>query len=195
MPSGRRVLRIAALVVLAFAVAVAVWLFIRARNDDGNAPPTSQQPAPTGGTTVVRANPRTLATLARLSRHPIYWAGPERNMKLELTQSRAGRIYVRYLPLNVKIGDRRGRYLVVGTYRVADAYSAIQKAARHAGAHRFRLRGGRVGVYNDDSPTNVYFAAPGSHYQVEVYDPNPKRTLALVKSGTVRPIRLTSSGG
>jgi hypothetical protein len=114
-------------------------------------------------------------------------------MKLELTQTASGRIYIRYLPLNVKIGDRRGRFLIVGTYPVPNAYQAIQKAAREPGAHRFTVRRGSLGVYNDSSPTNVYFAARGSNFQIEVYDPNPRRALALVRSGRIRPIRLKAT--
>jgi hypothetical protein len=195
MPRGRRGLRVAATLVLAGVIAVLVWLFVRNRQDDHTAPATTTAPAQTtGASSVVRATPASLATLARLSHRPIYWAGPKRGLKLELTQTPSGRIYVRYLPPHVKIGDRSGRYLIVGTYRVRNAYGAIKAAAREPGAHRFRLRGGVLAVYNDDSPTNVYFATPGSRYQVEVYLPNPKRALALVESGTVRPVKLTTPG-
>lgn len=110
-------------------------------------------------------------------------------MKLELTQTPSKRVYIRYLPLRVPIGDRSGRYLIIGTYRVSNAYRAIKRASREFGAHLIKLRGGMIGVYNDNFPTNVYFAAPHSNFQVEVYDPNPKRALALVRSGRVRPIR------
>jgi hypothetical protein len=191
---GRRALRFGALVVLALAAAVGVWLFVRDRNQGNSNTPTS--PTPTGGrSSVVSASEQALARLSRLTRRPVYWAGPQRKMKLELTQTAGGRVYVRYLPLNVKIGDRRGRYLIVGTYPVVNAYRAIQKAAKESGAHRLRLRGGLLGVYNDSMPTNVYFAARRSNYQIEVYDPNPSRALALVNSGKIRPIRLKSSGG
>jgi hypothetical protein len=191
---GRRALRFGAFVVLALAAAVAVWLYVRDRNQDNSSTPTS--PTSTGArSSVVRASQQALVRLSRVTSRPIYWAGPQRRMKLELTQTASGRVYVRYLPLNVKIGDRRGRYLIVGTYPVANAYRAIQKAAKESGAHRLRLRGGLLGVYNDRTPTNVYFAAPRSNYQVEVYNPSPSRARALVKSGKIRPIRLKSAGG
>jgi hypothetical protein len=196
LPGGRRGLRVAATLILAAVVGVLVWLFVRNRQDDNAAPATTTAATErAGASSVVRATPSRLATLARLSRRPIYWAGPKRGMKLELTQTPGGRIYVRYLPPHVKLGDRSGRYLIVGTYRVRDAYGAIQAAARERGAHRYRLRRRALAVYNDDSPTNVYFAAPGSRYQVEVYFPNPKRALALVESGAIRPVKLTTSGG
>jgi hypothetical protein len=190
---GRRSLRVGAVVAVALAAAFAVWLYVRERDDENTTPtsPTSTVPP----TSVVRAREQTLARISRVTRRPIYWAGPQRNMKLELTQTASGRIFIRYLPLNVKIGDRRGRYLIVGTYPVPNAYQAIQTAARERGAHRLSLRRGFLGVYNDNAPTNVYFAARGSNFQIEVYDPNPRRALALVRSGKIRPIRLKSTRG
>jgi hypothetical protein len=192
---GRRALRIGAVVVLAFAVAVGVWLGIRNRNDGNHPASTSSSTQPAVHSSVGRATAQSLTALSRLQRRPIYWAGPSRRTKLELTQTTNGRIYVRYLPQKVKIGDRRGRYLIIGTYRVPNAYRAIQNAAKEPGAHLIRLRGRTLAVYNESSRTNVYFALPNSNYQVEVYDPNPNRALALVRSGKIRPIRLRSAGG
>jgi hypothetical protein len=193
---ARGTLRVAAVLLVAIAVAIAVWLLVRNGNDDSSATTTtttSAPPAPTARS-IARASRQALVRLSRVRGRPIYWAGPERNMKLELTRTAGGRIYLRYLPLNVKIGDRRGRYLIVGTYPVSNAYRAIQKAAREPGGHRLALRRGVLGVYNDSSPTNVYFATRGSNFQVEVYDPNPRRALALVRSGRILPIRLKSTG-
>jgi hypothetical protein len=116
---------------------------------------------------VARTRPRSLLTLSRLLGQPIYWAGPEPRRKLELTRGPSHRVYIRYLPLRVPIGDRRGTYLIVGTYGVKNAYAAIKKASRESGAHLLRLRGGMIGFYNDTHPTNVYFAVPHSAYQVE----------------------------
>jgi hypothetical protein len=180
----RRRLGIAAIVVVAVAAGVAVWV-VRNRDENGTATPTVTR-APR--TSVTRARPRSLLTLSRLLGQPIYWAGPEPRRKLELTRTPSHRVYIRYLPLRVPIGDRRGSYLIVGTYRVKNAYAAIRKASREPGAHLLRLRGSLIGVYSDNSPANVYFAAPHSGYQVEVYDPSPKRALALVRSGRIRPI-------
>ena len=30
-------------------------------------------------------------------------------------------------------------------------------------------------IYNRSTPTNVYFAYPGSNLQIEVFDPSPSR--------------------
>jgi hypothetical protein len=188
----RRGLRVVAILVVAIGVSVVVWLVVRNRDENGTATPTGPVTrAPRSS--VARTRPQSLRTLSRLLGQPIYWAGPEPRRKLELTRSPSHRVYIRYLPLNVAIGDRRGTYLIVGTYRVKNAYAAIKKASREPSAHLLRLRGGMIGVYNDSSPTNVYFAAPHSAYQVEVYDPSPKRALALVRSGLIRPIGAKSA--
>jgi hypothetical protein len=193
-PRGRQALRVGAVVVVAGAAAIVVWLVVR-NNEDQNAGTTPTSPTTAvAPSSVVRASRQALARLSQLKRRPIYWAGPKQNMKLELTQTAGGRIYLRYLPLNVKLGDRRGRYLIVGTYPVRDAFQAIQKAADEPGGHLLRLRRGVLGVYNNSSPTNVYFAIRGSNFQIEVYDPNPRRALALVRSGNIRPIHLKSTG-
>jgi hypothetical protein len=178
-------------VALALAAGFAVWVFVRSENN-GSSPTTTQTPG--ARTSVRRATAQTLATLSRVAQRPVYWAGPRPRTKLELTQTTDGRVYIRYLPLSVKIGDRRGSYLIIATYRVANAYKATQRAAQESGAHRLRLRGEAIGVYNDASPTNVYFALPKSDYQVEVYHPSPIRARALVVSGKIRPIRLRSGG-
>jgi hypothetical protein len=160
------------------------------RDDHSNSTTSTTVPAQeqAARNTVTRARPRSLTTLSHTLGQPIYWVGPEPRKKLELTQTPSKRVYIRYLPLRVPIGDRSGGYLIIGTYRVDNAYRAIRRASREPGAHLLRLGGGVIGVYNDNFRTNVYFAAPHSNYQVEVFDPNPRRALALVRSGRVRPI-------
>jgi len=109
-------------------------------------------------------------------------------VKYELTQVTDGRIYIRYLPKGVPIGDRRAAYLIVATYPVQDAYKAVRTAAKESGAVTFHTARGGLAVYNQSAATNVYFAYPGSKFQVEVFDPNPGRARQLVRTGAVRPI-------
>jgi hypothetical protein len=130
---------------------------------------------------------QSLRALADASGHPIYWAGPEPDVKYELTRVTDGRIYIRYLPKSVPIGDKH-LYPIVATYPVANAYRAIRTAAKESGAVTFHTKRGGLAVYNQSAPTNVYLAYPGSKYQVEVFDPNPSRARRLVKTGAVRPI-------
>ena len=183
-----RRLRVGAIVAVGLAVAFVVWLLVRGDGDEGTTSTTTATGTTAARNVVVRATVRRLKTLARLADHPIYWAGPRRGTKYELTQSANGRIYIRYLPLNVPIGDRRGRYLIVATYPLPDAYKAVQTAAKEQGGHAITLEPRGLAVYNDDAPSNVYFALPGSKYQVEVYDPDAARARRLVTSGRIRPI-------
>ena len=186
-------IRIGAVVALAVAIAFVVWLVVRGNDNSSSTPTTSSKPTPGKTTpktreTIKAASPRSLRALARASGHPIYWAGPRGGVKYELTQVTDGRIYIRYLPKGVPIGDRRAAYLIVATYPVPNAYRAVRTAAKKSGAVTFRTKRGGLAVYNQSAATNVYFALPGSKYQVEVFDPNPSRARQLVRSGTVRPI-------
>jgi len=185
-------IRIGAVVALALAIAFVVWLVVRGNDNSAS---TSKTTTPTRGKTTPKtretikaASPQTLRVLARASGHPIYWAGTQPNVKYELTQVTDGRIYIRYLPKGVPIGDRRAAYLIVATYPVQDAYKAVRTAAKESGAVTFHTARGGLAVYNQSAATNVYFAYPGSKFQVEVFDPNPGRARQLVRTGAVRPI-------
>jgi hypothetical protein len=188
-------IRIGAVVALAVAIAFVVWLVVRGNDNSSSTTktssahkttPTKTTPAPRE--TVKAASVQSLRALARASGHPLYWAGPQPDVKYELTQVTDGRIYIRYLPKGVPIGDRRAAYLIVATYPVKNAYKAVRTAAKESGAVTFRTKRGGLAVYNQSAATNVYYAFPGSKYQVEVFDPNPSRARQLVRSGTIRPI-------
>jgi hypothetical protein len=186
-------IRLGAIVALALAIAFVVWLVVRGNDNSSSTAKTSSKPTPSKTTpktreTIRAATPRSLRVLARASGHPIYWAGPRGGAKYELTQVTDGRIYIRYLPKGVPIGDRRAAYLIVATYPVQNAYKAVRTAAKESGAVTFRTKRGGLAVYNQSAATNVYLAFPGSKYQIEVFDPNPSRARQLVRSGTIRPI-------
>ena len=190
-------IRIGAVAALALAIAFVVWLLVRGNDNSAparttaatpaTAPKTEPKPAPVR-TLVTAATPAKLRALSSRTGHPIYWAGSKPKITYELTRTSNGRIYVRYLPKGVRVGDRRAAYLIVATYPVKDAYKAVRTAAKESGAVTFRIAHGGIGVYNQSAATNVYFAYPGSKYQVEVFDPNPSRARRLVKSGVIRPI-------
>jgi hypothetical protein len=182
-----RDVRIAAVIALAAGVAFLVWLFVR-HDDDASSSAVTTTPSTNVQNIVVPATRQGLRNLASAVGHPVYWAGPRRGTRYELTQTTDGRIYIRYLPPKVAIGDRRGRYLIVATYPLQNAFSAVQTAARESGAHKISLDSGAMAVYNDSAPTNVYFAFPGSNVQVEVYDPDPRVARALVTGRHITPI-------
>ena len=187
-------IRIGAVVALALAIAFVVWLVVRGNNNSSStaktSPATATKPSKTTRPpreTVKAANVQTLRALARASGHPIYWAGPQPKVKYELTQVTDGRIYIRYLPKAVPIRTKHV-YPIVATYPVPNAYKAVRTAAKESGAVTFRTNRGGLAVYNQSAATNIYFAFPGSKYQVEVFDPNPSQARKLVRSGTIRPI-------
>jgi hypothetical protein len=194
-PRSRRdtPIRVGAVVALAIAIGFVVWLFVR-NDDDSNKSatvgptPTKTTAKPAGRTLLTAATPQTLKKLSSASNRPIYWAGARPGTTYELTRTPDGRVYVRYLPKGVKVGSNRANFLIVATYPVPNAYKAGQTAAKEDGAVTLRLPRNGIAVYNRNAETNVYFAYPGTRYQVEVFDPNPRRARQLVTSGKIRPI-------
>jgi hypothetical protein len=76
----------------------------------------------------------------------------------------------------------------VATYALANGYQRVRAAAARPGAKVRRLTGGGLMVVNPRRPSSVYLGYPGGRYQVEVYDPSPKRAQDLVVSGRVAPV-------
>ena len=192
-PFGRdRSLRLGAVVALALAAAFVIWLLVRG-SDSSKPASTAAQTATEPTTSTAKplleaASIQTLHTVAALVGHPVYWAGPKAGTTYELTRTRDGRLYIRYLPNGVQVGDRHANYLIVATYPVQNAFRAVQTAAKAKGAETFAVAGGGKAVLNANAPTNVYFAFPRSNYQIEVYDPKPGRARALVAAGKIRPL-------
>ena len=137
------------------------------------------------------ASPADLRALATKLGHPIYWAGPRPNTTYELWQTPRGYTYIRYLPTGVPVGGGAGRYLIVATYPLKDAFKITKKASAKKNGRTIvlNLPDGGVGAYSKRHPTNVYVAYPGVDVQVEVYDPHAKVTPKLVASGQIVPVR------
>jgi hypothetical protein len=192
----KRSLSIGAVVAVALAAAFVVWLVVR--DDDSNSS-TSAVTTPRGVTTTPRtttsatpileaASIQTLKTVPALVGHPVYWSGPKPGITYELTRTSDDRIFIRYLPKGVKVGDRRADALIVATYPVPNAFRAVGLAAKEKGARTFAVPGGGKAVLNKSAPKNVYFAFPRSNYQVEVYSPLSGRARSLVVAGKIRPV-------
>jgi hypothetical protein len=130
---------------------------------------------------------------AQLGR-PVYWAGPERGVTYEFTETADRRVYVRYLPAGVAAGSPRS-FLTVGTYPVANAFAVTRAAARRQGSVKVPLGGGSRGVafYSASRPTNVYAAFPGSAVQIEIFDPAADALHKLVAAGGIRPVTASSA--
>jgi len=169
----RLVLALTAVLVLGLLA----WVLLRAHG--------GADPAPVQATDAAQ-----LRDLSASLGHDVYWAGaPAPGTELELTRSAAGGVYVRYLSGDGELGDRRGQFTTVGTYPVPSAYAVLGRAAEQPTAVTRDLPGGGLALLDTRRPQSVYLVWPGSGYEVEVFDPSPKRALDLVLDGTVAPVR------
>ena len=176
-------LRIGAVVAIAIAAALVVWLVVR-NGDSSGSPETPHVTA----IPAVSATPGRLHDLSVEVGRPIYWLGPQEGGTYELTRTTLDRIYVRYLPTHVPVGTKDAKYPLVGTYPVDNAYGVLKQLATTAGEKSFTAPKGGVAVYSTDRPTNVYLAYPGSDVQIEVYDPSAEHARELITSGRVVPV-------
>jgi len=120
---------------------------------------------------------------------PIYWAGPRRNWSYELTVTKSGRVFVRYLPRRAAAGDSRSGFLTVGTYPAADAYPNLKKVSTGHGVHSNLLPNDGLLVAPTRLPKNVYLAYPNDGYQVEVYDASTGAARRMALNGLIEQIR------
>jgi hypothetical protein len=180
--NGRNNIRAGALVAIVAIAAVLVWSLAGCGGGGG-----SSAVAPTG-TKPVEVSQAELSALADKLGQPVYWAGVQPDTKLELTQTKDGRIYVRYLPTNAKIGDPKGKFLTVGTYPFKDAYSSLVALSNEGGSTVEHVGDSGLAVAEQSAPTSVYFAQQDEDFQIEVYDPDAAQALDLVTSGAVQPV-------
>src|SRR5579859_899126 len=145
--------------------------------------------APAAGVSV-----RQLNSLSASVGHPIYWAGAQASNTYELSRTKDGRVYIRYLPAGAKLGDPKPKYLAVGTYPQANAFAVLKATAKKQGVPTISLRGGGLAFTDKTHPTSVYLAYPGSSYQIEVYSPSAARARQLVLSGRVVPVGIATAG-
>jgi hypothetical protein len=168
---------IAAGVVLAVVLGLVIWLLVRG---DGK---TNRSRAPATAASIQRLN-----RFASSVGHPIYWAGSQPRFTYELSQTKDGRVYIRYLPRGVKVGNPNPNFLTVGTYPQSHAFSTLRATAKKQGMQTIQLEGGGLAFQYKSRPASVYLAYPRSDYQIEVFDPSPARALQLVVSGQIQPV-------
>jgi hypothetical protein len=168
---------VAALAGTACAIA---WILLR---DTGDSSSTGNR-GEAGDVGAEVASASSLRRLAASVQHPVFWLGPRSGDTYELTRTSNGKIYIRYLPAGVAPGTS-APYLTVATYPIAGAYDAIARSAAARGAVKVKLAHRGLAVLDKAYPQSVYLAYPGVDYQVEVYDPKPRRALRLVASGKV----------
>ena len=181
--------RIGAVVAIALAAGFVVWLLVRGNDDSSSSSKASTTTAGASGAIgPVAATPAALRSVSAKAKRPIYWVGPRSGQTYELTRTRGGRVYVRYLPAGAKIGNRRADYTIVGTYPTPNALKVLQDLAKQPTEKSMPAPGGGIAVYAKNAPTNIYVAFPGSDEQIEVFDPSAKRALRFVTSGRVAPV-------
>lgn len=164
----------------AIAVAASLPLVAGCGGSKANTAPARSGP--------VAATVGELQNLASSLRHPIYWAGAKKGYTYELTRTRDGNVFIRYLPPGVQVGDKRPAFLTVGTYPQPDAYKNVRTALKRRGARQVRVPGGGIAVQNVTRSTSVYIAYPNSSLLMEVFSPSAKTARALVRAGTVRQL-------
>lgn len=198
---GRRLRepRIAALVGVGIAVIVVAVLLLSGGSDsndgNGSTDSTSAGTTTSGGsggsaqaTKPIEATVDRLLELSSVVGHPVYWAGARPGKKYELTIDNDQNIFIRYLDPGVPIGSKDVSSLTVGTYPVQDAVAALQHEADKPGASTDSAPSGGFVLTSSDAPQSVYLAFPNSNYEIEIYDPDPRRALSLAKSGAIVPI-------
>jgi hypothetical protein len=162
---------------VALVAAVVVWL---ARGDDS--------------VSVTAGEPQTvsasqLSDFAAERETPIYWLGERSGAEYELTETPAGRVYVRYLTGGAEAGDPRATFITVGTYPDGDGVAALRKAARQQGGAKLgKTDDGAVLLVDPTEPNNAHLAYPGANLQIEVYSPAPGQALRLASRGAVQPV-------
>jgi hypothetical protein len=166
-------------VVLAAVIGLVVWLLVRGGGGEASKP----NRAPATAASIQRLN-----AFAGSVGHPIYWVGSQPSFTYELSRTKDGRVYIRYLPPGTKLGNSNPNYLTIGTYPQPNAFATLQAAAKKQGIRTLHLPGGGLAFQYKNRPTSVYLAYPGSDYQIEVFDPSAARALRLVASGQVKPV-------
>lgn len=197
-PGGdsRRKVRLGAILALAVAAGLIVWVLVD-RSDESSDSAAPSVTVTTPATTPAAPQPASrpsiqtvaqLRTAAASSVVPLYWAGPKAGMRLEFSQVPGVTSFVRYLPNGTPSGDLQP-HLTVATYARPNGFAEIQAAAKNPKAKTIDLAGGGIAVYDPAVPTNVHLAYPKDAYQVEVFSPDAGVALRLVSKGAIRPVR------
>ena len=186
-------MRIGAVLALAAAAGLIAWFFINRSDDSTSTSGTTTSlgettPTQTTATSIPAAafSAADIAQISRSTGQPIYWAGPKAGFRYELTKTSTGKVYVRYLPKGVEVGDPRAAFLIVATYPFPGAYNALRKVSR---GHLIPLAGKGIAAVDQSYQKSVHLAFPGVQYQVEVYDPSPATARRVAVSGDVSPVQ------
>jgi hypothetical protein len=168
---------------IAFAVALLAVLAAALWGCGGSSssPPTPGEPE------IVSAGE--LSEFAAELDHPIYWVGEREDTSLELTETKNGNVYVRYLTEGAEAGDDRPNFLTVGTYASDNAVAALREAGQEKEeAQLGRTSDGAVLLVDKSAPDSAHFAYPDSNLEIEIYSPKPGDALRLAIKGDAVPV-------
>lgn len=128
-----------------------------------------------------------LQKLVVTSGKPIYWVGPQQDVRYAVEERSNGQVYVRYLSAGMKADTIAT--LTVGTYPMRNAYASTLALGKKSGWKRLDTGTGGPAAFSSSKLTrNVYLAQSGLDYQIEIYDPTPGRAAELVQAGFALPV-------
>ncbi len=131
-----------------------------------------------------------LSSYAGSANRPVYWAdAPAQGFKLELTEVKGQRVFVRYLTADAKAGDPRPAFTTVATYPMKDAQARLESFEDRPGSVEGEGANGAITLHYRKAPSNVYVAPPNSDYVIEVYAPEPSAAQQLAKSATLSAVK------
>jgi len=169
------------LIVLVLALLAVLAVSALHDDDGGTSDGSGQATAPT----VVSASQ--LSDFVAESGDTVYWIGPRRGARYELTETEPGRVYVRYLRDGAQAGDERPDFVTVATYP-GDGVAELRQAASDGQGALKPVAGGGIVLTDPAAPDSVHLAHPGEDVQIEVYSPIPDHALRLASRGEVERV-------
>jgi hypothetical protein len=176
--------RVTAIVAVALAVGLLVWLLFIKGGDDDSSPAPEAAPAAKKVALVSEAG---LLPAMKGVGYPVYWAGPRVGIQYEVSRPESGRTYVRYLPKGVKAGSGR-QFLTIGSYEQEGAIDNVRELGQKPGAILTQIPGGGSAYAEGPQATSAYLAFPDVNTQIEVFDPQGGEALRLIRSGAIVPV-------
>lgn len=129
-----------------------------------------------GGVCLTEDELKSLVAEQKLS---VYWTGPISDATYTLNASQTGQVFVRYVEKGQQCDGQTQEFRVIATYSLAGAFESTRAAGNQANGVSLENNDGSIVYFNRESPTNVYVAYPNIDYQIEIYDPNPKKAVLL----------------
>jgi hypothetical protein len=120
--------------------------------------------------------------------HALYWVGEKTNHQIEMTITKNGSVYIRYLPLGVKVGTKE-QFLTIATYSDLNGYAHVQASAKNVGTISQADSAGAFVVESSKDSLNAYFAYNNYPIQVEVFTTTPGKAWNLIQTGQVRLVK------